>query len=137
MRDFSKAKMYLLTDGEQSYVGSTCCDLRKRRSLHKSAATRLAQTPVYAHFNDIGWDRARMVLLEEHPCGSYQEQRARERFWYDALRPTLNVLRPLMTREEALEGGRVRGARYRARHPERVAESKRKYRAAQRAKPRA
>jgi hypothetical protein len=93
-------RMYSEVD-PKFYVGSTTESLKERLRKHKSAAGKHGDRPVYAHFNDIGWNHVKIEEIERFPCGSKTELNARERFIYDRLNPVLNTFRPHVTEEEA------------------------------------
>jgi hypothetical protein len=105
--DYSKTVIYkivcndlLITD---IYVGSTTrFTLRKNR--HKSACNSSAKASEFKVYKIIrdngGWDNWSMIQIEEFPCVNGNEARARERYWYERLNPTLNAVRPKLTEEE-------------------------------------
>ena len=41
-----------------------------------------------------------MIEIEKYKCDDGNEARARERYWYEQLQATLNMIRPLQTDEE-------------------------------------
>jgi hypothetical protein len=45
----------------------------------------------------------KIILIENYPCDSKDELLARERYWYDKLKPSINRQRPLVTKEEYLQ----------------------------------
>ena len=93
-RDYSLGKIYKVVDTEtnECYVGSTVMPLCKRLSCHK---TRGATTGAHKHFSqaEVGWHRARIVLVEEYPCDNVDQLRAREEHHRVALGTTLNCVR--------------------------------------------
>lgn len=90
-RDYSQGKVYKVVDIEtdECYVGSTLMPLCKRLSTHKK---RGQKTGVYKHFSqaEVGWHRARIVLVEDFPCDRVDQLRAREEHWRVQLGATLN-----------------------------------------------
>ena len=47
-----------------------------------------------------GFDNWTFIQLEESPCKNKQELVARERYWFDLIKPTLNSQLPMITPEE-------------------------------------
>jgi predicted GIY-YIG superfamily endonuclease len=105
MPDYSKSKVYKLQcDDGYYYIGSSCDELRKRFWLHKADSKR-RNAYVYQHINQIGWDRVRIVLLEEYSCKTRDELRAREdthiqQHLTDSL--CLNTRREMLTEPERI-----------------------------------
>jgi len=50
-----------------------------------------------------GWDNFSMLEIEKYPCVDGNEARARERYWFEELKATLNKVRPSITKEERHE----------------------------------
>jgi len=116
-RDYSKGKIYKLVSdvNDEFYIGSTATSLAKRKYWHK---TKGRQMPgVKAIFDEIGWDEMKIILVEEWPCENNDQLRQRERYWFDALKPTMNIRRPWVTEEERKETNR-KLARERYQRPE-------------------
>jgi len=69
--DYKNGKIYKLQceDGHY-YIGSTTRLLRKRFYDHKHSASKTRNSRVYQHINALGWDRVRIVLVEDFPCDS-------------------------------------------------------------------
>lgn len=69
MVDYSKSKIYKLQcDDGHYYIGSTRNELRKRFQDHKRKSTESPDRLVYQHIKEIGWDKVRIVLIEEVSC---------------------------------------------------------------------
>ena len=75
---------------DKIYVGSTCGTLRLRKSTHKSASKIKPNRKVYEHFNRIGWENVRIILIETFPCDNRDELLRREQYFIDLLQPELN-----------------------------------------------
>lgn len=68
MPDYKNGKLYKLQcDDGHYYIGSTCNELRFRLYGHKTDSKK-ENNKKYQHINEIGWDRVRIVLIEECPC---------------------------------------------------------------------
>lgn len=141
MPDYSKAKVYKLycDDDDETYVGSTAVSLSQRFWGHKSFANRNHQSNVYRWMRDVGVNNVRIVLVENTPCTSFEEQRQHERRVCDQLHPSLNKMRPYITREEKKAADReyyqqnaetikARAQKYAQDNVEKVFETRRLYR---------
>jgi predicted GIY-YIG superfamily endonuclease len=74
--DYVNGKVYkLICDDGYFYIGSTTTPLAKRLYHHKRASTieKTKNSRVYQHINTIGWDRVRIILIEEHQCENKQQ----------------------------------------------------------------
>jgi predicted GIY-YIG superfamily endonuclease len=65
-------RLYRIDGGGKFYIGSTTQDLKKRLKNHrsKSKEENRKTTPLYTHFNNIGWEHAvittiRVVIITE------------------------------------------------------------------------
>ena len=109
MDRYANGKIYkLVNDADKDiYIGSTCELLSKRLYWHKLRAKLSAKTrpdrKVYKHLNEIGWDNVQIILIESFPCANKMELMKRERHWVDHFSPSLNSVRPLVTRTEEKE----------------------------------
>ena len=89
---YAQGKIYKIvnTVDDRIYVGSTCLPLAKRFYDHKRTGRQRPTQRVYEALNTIGWENARMVLVEAFACENKQELIAREQYFMDLLRPSLN-----------------------------------------------
>lgn len=89
---YSNGKIYKLVNSVDGriYVGSTCNVLSKRLAEHKRAARQNPTRCVYEALNDVGWENVRIVLIEAFRCTNKEELTAREQYFMDMLRPSLN-----------------------------------------------
>ena len=89
---YSNGKIYKLVNNvdDQIYVGSTCLPFAKRFYWQKARAKRNLERNVYKHFNAIGWENVKIILIETYPCNSKAELEKRERYWFDKFKPSLN-----------------------------------------------
>jgi len=124
---YKNGKIYKLVSNidDEFYIGSTCLLLSKRLAYHKSHAKeeRQMNRPVYLHFNKIGMDNAKIILIENYSCDNKEQLVSRERYWYDQLHPTLNGCRPFATDEENKE----KAKEYYKNNPDKQIERHKKY----------
>ena len=127
-------RIYKIEGGGKIYIGSTTQTLKKRLKNHKSKATEESRknTPLYKHFNAIGWDNATIELLIEDEFSDKRAMFERERCEIEKYNKTaecLNSDRPVITTEEKRLRDREYGMRRRMKNPEheynRVAEWRR------------
>ncbi len=105
MPDYSKGKIYKITNDYNNdvYVGSTCDTLAKRFSNHKCRALKdLKPCPFHSSFNEIGYERFRIQLIEDFPCEDQYQLRQREAFFMRQI-GTINKFIPFSTEAEKLE----------------------------------
>jgi hypothetical protein len=94
MNRYHNGKIYKLvnTVDTRIYVGSTAMPLSKRLSAHKQSARYNPAQRVYEALNTVGWENVRIVQIEALRCDNKQELIAREQFYIDLLRPSLNKI---------------------------------------------
>lgn len=79
MPDYSKSKIYKLQcDDGHYYIGSTSNELKKRLWGHRSDAKLETKRRVYQYFNEIGWDKVVILLVEDYPCDKVEKLHLRE-----------------------------------------------------------
>ena len=95
MADYSKGRIYkrLNTITDDVYVGSTCQPLRKRLYEHKAkiGSPRYEKNKLYCKMHELGFDNFYIELIENYPCSTREELRAREGEWIRKI-ATLNKL---------------------------------------------
>lgn len=106
--DFSKTKIYKIVCRDISipdlYVGHTT-NIIKRRCNHKDACCK-EHNKEYKQYKyqfireNGGWENFELVLIEEFPCGNFDEATRRERYWVETLNATLNKYVPSRTQQE-------------------------------------
>lgn len=73
---YEKAKIYKLQcDDGYYYIGSTCNTLAKRFSGHKYSKDNTRKNK---HLNEVGWERVKIILIEEFPCETKEQLHRRE-----------------------------------------------------------
>lgn len=100
--DYSKTVIYKIVCNDLTitdlYVGSTT-HFTRRKNQHKSLCNNLNDRShnlkIYKTIRDNGnWINWSMVQIEEYPCANGNEARARERYFYEQLNSTLNMVFP-------------------------------------------
>ena len=122
-----------LDDGK-FYIGSTTQSLAMRLKNHRSKSKDplRQKTPLYRHFNTIGWEHASIILLYEIEDTTKEVILDHEKEYIQASLADdkcLNKATPLITEEEKKEKDRQYGAKWREENKERDAERVRKWRA--------
>lgn len=105
-KDYSKGKIYKIVcniTGE-CYIGSTTKKyLSQRLVQHKSTYNfwlkNPTPTPHSSSFRIIERNSYDIILIENFPCNSNDELRARERYWYEQI-PNINIKKPFLTDKE-------------------------------------
>lgn len=115
--DYGKGLIYKIMPKDRNknecYIGSTI-NFEQRKQCHKT------RSPTYDSklYNYIrkngGWDNFEMVLIENYPCKSRKELRARERFFIEEYRlksadSEQNSTRKGKTTVQRLQEGMVSG----------------------------
>lgn len=108
MPDYQNGKIYkiecTLPDVEGCYVGSTCkkylCD---RMTGHRSDAKneKKKQSRIYQTMREHGIPNFKIVLIEEFPCNSKDELRAREEHWIKELKAEWNMMKAIIAMDKA------------------------------------
>jgi len=98
------------------YVGSTT-DFNNRKYVHKSDCynenNKNYNLKIYETIRaNGGLDNWNMIIIESYPCETDEQKRERERYWYDLLKPSINMCRPLQTKEERIESEKKRLKEY-------------------------
>ena len=127
-------RIYKIEGGGKIYIGSTTQTLKNRLKNHKSKSKEEARknTPLYKHFNVIGWETATIELLIEreflHKTDMLHCEKCEIEKYVNNV-DCLNSDRPVVTLEEKRLRDRAYGMRRRSENPEheynRVAEWRR------------
>lgn len=72
MYEHSKIYKIQCSDG-YFYIGCTTNELRYRFRDHKNASKKESNRRVLKHINSIGWDNAKIILIENFPCENKQQ----------------------------------------------------------------
>jgi predicted GIY-YIG superfamily endonuclease len=129
--DYKNGKVYKLQceDGHY-YIGSTATELRKRFWNHKFSGARQRPTArVYQHINALGWDKVRIVLVEDFPCESKEHLLRKEDEHIRACRDDplcLNMFSAVVNKEEAKANGRIASLKHYHAHKDEIKARRRK-----------
>jgi hypothetical protein len=96
---------------EEEYVGHTTQRyLSSRLVQHRDGAknVRMNKRKVYEAMNSTGVHNWQILLLEDYPCTSSDQIKAREQYWIDLLHPTLNMIGAVLD----VPGGKENKNRY-------------------------
>lgn len=90
---YLRGKIYKLVNdiNDDIYVGSCCGALCKSLYQHKAKAKN-KPLPVHLYFNELGWDKVRIILIENVICENREQLMQREQQYIDDLRPRLNKI---------------------------------------------
>lgn len=141
MNKYKNGKIYKLVNDETTdlYVGSTTQTLSNRLSDHRARAKFCPNRKLYLHMNEIGAVHFKIILLEEYPCENIEQLVAKEDYYAQLLKPTLNTNRPVMDLEKdranrkqwyEMNKDRIRGTKneylkeYRQSHSEEIIEQR-------------
>ena len=126
-------KMYDLLYG-YFYIGSTTDKLSRRFSKHKNDSKKV-DTKAYKHFNSVGWENVKMVLMEEHYLENRDQQMREENRVIEMYlddEKCLNSVRPWFSpseKEVKLEKKKVRVQTYKKQYYEQNIEKTKEYNA--------
>lgn len=133
--DYSKTIIYKLVCNDLSvtdlYVGHTT-SFTKRKTQHKHTCcnenNRDYNFKVYQFIRENGgWENWTMVQVEEYICSNKREAEARERYWYEELKGTLNTNYPARTYKEWVAFNKAELKEYYKQHREENKEKKKQY----------
>jgi len=140
--NFSNTVIYKICCNDSTitntYVGHTT-DIRKRKSQHKgntnNEKSKKYNFNVYKNIRENGgWDNWNLIQIEEYPCKDVNEAKARERYWIETLKCSLNMKIPNKSQKEYQEENKEIIAEYRKQYQidkkEEINERRKKYREA-------
>ena len=92
MPAYSESKVYKMVNSvdNQIYIGSTTQPLSKRLGQHKTDSLKKKPLCVHLHFNTIGWETVRIILIENVECFNREQLLMREQHYINLLNPSLN-----------------------------------------------
>ena len=102
MVNYANGKIYKITGGGLTYIGSTTQPLYKRYSGHKLCKTYFDKGDKSRSCSSsqiLAFDDCCITLIEDFPCERKEQLLARERYYYD-LMDCVNKCKPKATSEE-------------------------------------
>ena len=133
--DYSQTIIYKIVCNDLNikdcYVGHTT-DFIKRKNYHKNSCLKEKDSHYNLYVYQIirangNWNNWTMIEIEKYPCKDGNEARAKERFWYEELKATLNSIKPLETKEEAIIRHQEHNKKWIEEHKEERTEYEQKY----------
>ena len=102
MPDYSKCQIYKITCNDPSitecYIGFTT-NFKERMKSHKTAVRHSSKLK-YAFINIWGgWNNWTMKVIEDYPCRTLQEAEARETYYINIYKPSLNTSKCAYTKK--------------------------------------
>ncbi len=94
MVNYENSKIYKLVNDVNGsiYVGSTVNPLWQRKSVHCNKSKDLTRnSKLYQLMRSIGVEHFKIILIENFKCKSKNELCAREQYYIDELKPSLNT----------------------------------------------
>ncbi len=140
MPDYSKTIIYKIVCKDNNitdiYIGHTT-NIKSRKNEHKYSCNNINNksynSRVYNFIrNNDGWNNFNIIQIEDYLCENINEAKARERYWIEKLKPSLNFEIPLRTdkeyREDNKDKEKERQRIYRENNKDKVKEKQRIYR---------
>lgn len=126
MPDYSKAVIYTIRTGDETYVGSTT-NFTKRKCRHKSDIDDSPNVKLYKTITKNGgeWD---MQPYKQYPCASKMELVIEEERVRRELNASLNMCKCHRTAEENKEYASMYRKKYREKNLDKLKEKEREYR---------
>jgi hypothetical protein len=106
MPNYQNGKIYKITSGDLTYIGSTCePNLARRLSGHVRSFRQFqnGKGSNVSSYQLIETGQYEITLIELCPCGSKDELTARERFHIENTVCVNKIKRPIITNEERQE----------------------------------
>ena len=128
-KEYDNAKIYKLCSDidDMVYIGSTCTSLNIRLKWHKQNAKQNPERPVYKHFNALGWENVKIILIDdEFRCENMEQLHREEQYQIDLIKGSgkcLNAIRAFINEEERKEQQR----QYYEANREEIAEKKKQW----------
>ncbi len=136
MSDYSKSIVYKLgckdTTVLEFYIGSSY-DEKMRKKSHKTDCNNENSDnynfKVYEFMRaNGGYENWKFEVIEKYPCENKIQLKIRERYYYDLLKPLLNIRRPFVSEEERKEQQAIRQSKHYQDNKEYYAKNDAKYR---------
>ena len=100
MPEYKNGKIYKITGGGLTYIGSTTQSLSQRLTQHRSNFKRFNEGKgVCPNYKVLKSGDYQITLIEDCPCERKEQLLMRERFWIENT-PCINITHPLRTSQE-------------------------------------
>ena len=102
MPDYSKGKIYKITGGGLTYVGSTVDTLSRRLAGHRKFLKQYkkeGKTGGISSFQILEFPDCEITLIEDVPCERKEQLLRKERYWIENM-VCVNKIHPLRTKQE-------------------------------------
>lgn len=116
-------RIYKISGGDKFYIGSTTQTLSMRLKNHRSKSKEYSRkdTPLYKHFNHIGWSSCSIELLVEDKFENKKALFETENVYickHIGNQQCLNHSRPTITKEEKQQRDQIYGKKHREENKE-------------------
>lgn len=141
--DYQNGKIYKLISNQTNkvYVGSTCTPrLSTRIAGHRNSYIKWKNNKgrYVTSFELLKYDDCKIVLIENFPCQTKDELRAKEQHWITKTKNTVNKRRAHRTKKDISEDAKIRrkknpehfkekDARKYAKHRENILQARKEY----------
>ncbi|MDR3558124.1 MAG: GIY-YIG nuclease family protein [Candidatus Pacebacteria bacterium] len=127
MPNYNNGKIYIIANdiNEDTYIGSTCQSLLCNRMSSHRVMSRSSNSKLYVVMRTVGIEHFKISLIEKYPCKSTSELRAREQYYIDKLKPSLNVFSAVLNKTQR----KITQQRYNEKNKENIKANKKQYRA--------
>ena len=104
MPNYNNGKIYKITGGGLTYIGSTTISCSRRFAHHKGDYKRFKQGKrcYLSSFKLLDFDDCVITLIEDYPCQRKEQLLMRERFWMEHTE-CVNIKRPIINCLERIE----------------------------------
>lgn len=99
---YHNGKIYKIVNDidDKVYIGSTCQPLYKRLFEHKLRVKHDKNRQLYKHYNDIGVEQMKIILVEEYKCNNKMELLKKEREYIENIDQSIRLNRTIPTRDK-------------------------------------
>jgi group I intron endonuclease len=112
---YHKGKIYKIVNdiNDDIYIGSTIKQLSNRMGEHRSTLKKNQKRKVYKVMFELGIEHFRIILVEEYKCDNIDQLRAREDYFIQLMKPSLNTYSAILNEETYKERRRQYEIEYR------------------------
>ena len=128
MNKYNNSKIYKIIIGDYFYIGSTIMTLKNRFLYHKYTSKK-HNLKLYQKLDEIGWDKAEIILIKEINCNSKKELLIEEnKLIILDNEKSLNCYKSYQTKQEEKEQTNKYNINYRKEKKEQIKEQTKEYR---------